>query len=227
MPSQKLLSSEFANDDLSDALKQRLLAKARLRCLAKGESLFLQSSPADSVYFVKSGAVQLSNASSAGREAVLGIAEAGMWFGELTLIIQQERVHDAKALVSTELMVVSKPHFFDVINDNKEFLSELLHLVCRRYKWAIERIEATILRPVPVRLADRLLAELDMALHTSANHPTELHLSQEQLGRMLGASRQTVNRLLKQWESENILTLTYGRIRLRNLSALRRIVAES
>jgi CRP-like cAMP-binding protein len=44
---------------------------------------------------------------------------------------------------------------------------------------------------------------------------------------MLGASRQTVNRLLKQWESENILTLTYGRIRLRNLSALRRIVAES
>lgn len=227
MLSKKLFASEFADENLSDELKQRLLAKALSRCLANGETLFLQGSPADSVYFVKSGAVQLSNASSTGREAVLGIAEAGMWFGELTLIIQQARVHDAKALVPTELMVVSKTNFFNVVNDNKEFLSELLHLVCRRYKWAIERIEATILRPVPVRLADRLLAELDMAKHTSASPPIELNLSQEQLGCMLGVSRQTVNRLLKQWESEKILTLTYGCIHLRNVSALRRIVAES
>jgi len=227
MASQNLPAIAPNEYDLSRELTQQLLAKARLKRFARGESLFHQGSAPDAVYFVKSGAVQLSNTSSTGREAVLGIAEAGMWFGELTLIIQQERVHDAKALVPTELMVVSKTHFFDVVNDNKEFLSELLHLVCRRYKWAIERIEATILRPVPVRLADRLLAELDMAQHTSASHPTELNLSQEQLGRMLGASRQTVNRLLKQWESENILTLTYGRIRLRNLSALRRIVAES
>lgn len=221
------LASEFADGDFSDALKQRLLAKARSRCLGKGESLFLQGSPANAVYFVKTGAVQLSNASPTGREAVLGVVEAGMWFGELTLIIQQVRVHDAKALVPTELMVVSKTQFFDVVSNNKEFLSELLHLVCRRYKWAIERIEATILRPAPARLADRLLAELDMAKHTPSSPPNELNLSQEQLGRMLGASRQTVNRLLKQWESKSILTLTYGRIRLLNLSALRRIAAES
>ncbi len=224
---QKMPASEFADEGLSDELKQRLLAKARSKCLAKGETLFLQGSPADSVYFVKSGAVQLSNTSSTGREAVLGIAEAGMWFGELTLIIQQARVHDAKSMVPTELMVVSKTHFFDVVNDNKEFLGELLHLLCRRYKWAIERIEATILRPVPVRLADRLLAELDMAKHSSARSPCELNLSQEQLGRMLGVSRQTVNRLLKQWESEKILTMTYGRIHLQNLPELRRIAAAS
>ena len=88
-------------------------------------------------------------------------------------------------------------------------------------------IEATILKPVPVRLADRLLAEYDMAKHIGGSSQTELKLSQEQLGRMLGASRQTVNRLLKELESEKILTLTYGRIHLHNLPALRRIVAES
>jgi CRP/FNR family cyclic AMP-dependent transcriptional regulator len=224
---KKFLSSDFADTDLSDGLKKMLLVKARSRRLTKGESLFLQGSAPDAVYFVKSGAIQLSNFSSTGREAVLGIAEAGMWFGELTLIIQQARVHDAKALVPTELMVVSKSHFFGVVNDNKDFLKELLHLVCRRYKWAIERIEATILKPVPVRLADRLLAEYDMAKHIGGSSQTELKLSQEQLGRMLGASRQTVNRLLKELESEKILTLTYGRIHLHNLSALRLIVAES
>jgi len=224
---KKFLSSDFADTDLSDGLKQMLLVKARSRRLTKGESLFLQGSAPDAVYFVKSGAIQLSNFSSTGREAVLGIAEAGMWFGELTLIIQQARVHDAKALVPTELMVVSKSHFFGVVNDNKDFLKELLHLVCRRYKWAIERIEATILKPVPVRLADRLLAEYDMAKHIGGSSQIELKLSQEQLGRMLGASRQTVNRLLKELESEKILTLTYGRIHLHNLSALRLIVAES
>ncbi len=227
MLSQKLFASKFSADDLSDELKQKLLSKARLRRLAKGESLFHQGSAPHSVYYVKSGALQLSNTSSTGREAVFGVAEAGMWFGELTLIIQQERVHDAKALVPTELMVVSKTHFCDVVNENKEFLSELLHLVCRRYKWAIERIEATILRPMLSRLADRLLAEHEMAKHTAVSPVIVLNLSQEKLGQMLGTSRQTINRLLKQLESENILNLTYGRIHLRNLSALRRIVAES
>ena len=66
-----------------------------------------------------------------------------------------------------------------------------------------------------------------MAKHIGDSSQTELKLSQEQLGRMLGASRQTVNRLLKELESKKILTLTYGRIHLHNLPALRRIVAES
>lgn len=227
MASQSFAEIALSGSDLSQELSQELLSKARRKRLSKGESLFLQGSEPDSVYFVKSGAIQLSNFSSTGREAVLGIAEAGMWFGELTLIIQQARVHDAKALVPTELMVVSKSHFFGIVNDNKDFLKELLNLVCRRYKWAIDRIEATILKPVPVRLADRLLAEYDMAKHIGGSSQTELKLSQEQLGRMLGASRQTVNRLLKELESEKILTLTYGRIHLHNLPALRRIVAES
>jgi len=49
MLSKKLFASEFADENLSDELKQRLLAKALSRCLANGETLFLQGSPADSV----------------------------------------------------------------------------------------------------------------------------------------------------------------------------------
>jgi CRP/FNR family cyclic AMP-dependent transcriptional regulator len=74
MASQNLAAIAPDEYDLSRELTQQLLAKARLKRFAKGESLFHQGSAPDAVYFVKSGAVQLSNTSSTGREAVLGRA---------------------------------------------------------------------------------------------------------------------------------------------------------
>lgn len=203
----------------SPQLESELVRGARRRCLARGEVLYHQGSIPEAIYRVESGAVQLSTTSPNGKEAVLGVVESGMWFGELSLFIRESRVHDAKALTDTELLIIPDAHFHRTVDDAPPFLRELLELVCRRYKWAIERIDASILRPVPVRLADRLLAEQQLS-HPDALAGARLRLSQERLGQMLGVSRQTVNKQLKQWESEGIVTLTYGRITVVDPEAL-------
>jgi CRP-like cAMP-binding protein len=51
----------------------------------------------------------------------------------------------------------------------------------------------------------------------------ELKVSQESLGHMLGASRQSVNRQLKQWELDGLLRVSYGCITLLDLNALQRL----
>ncbi len=85
----------------------------------------------------------------------------------------------------------------------------------------MERIDAAILQPLSVRLAHRLLAaQATSSVEKTTDHP-ELRLSQEGLGQMLGASRQSVNKQLKEWESEGILRVAYGRITLLDLDALR------
>ena len=95
------LPSGSAPDRLSPELERLLRVGARRRHLSRNEVLYTRGSAPDSVFCVESGAVQLSATSVNGREAVLGVAEQGRWFGELTLFINAPRVHDAKALVKT------------------------------------------------------------------------------------------------------------------------------
>lgn len=215
--------SNRAADRLSPELDSLLRQGARRRRLARGEILYARGSKADSVFCVESGAIQLSTTSHSGREAVLAVAEPGRWFGELTLFIEAPRVHDATAVADTELLVISAHRLHEIVDNRSEYLLEFLRLVCHRYKWAIERIDATILQPFPVRLARVLLGAHETAAGHRASGPPELRLSQEGLGQMLGASRQSVNRQLKQWESNGLLSVSYGRIMLLDLEALRRI----
>mgnify|MGYP001570494753 FL=1 len=217
------IPSGSAPDRLSPELERLLRVGARRRQLSKNEVLYTRGSAPDSVFCVESGAVQLSATSVNGREAVLGVAEQGRWFGELTLFINAPRVHDAKALVKTELLVVPARRLHEVADSNADYLREFLRVVCYRYKWAIERIDASILQPLSVRLAQRLLAEREMAMREGAAQQPELRLSQEGLAQRLGASRQSVNRQLKEWESQGLLRLVYGGVTLLDPEALRRV----
>ena len=180
----------------------------------KQEALYVRGAKPDAIYCIESGAIQLSTSSRMGRESVLGVVEPGRWFGELTLLIDAPRTHDAKAQTETDLLTVSLDSVQAVVFHHPAHLLELLRLVCRRYKWAIERMDASVLQPLPVRLAHLLMAQAQAFSQQQAPLPLELKLSQENLGQMLGASRQSINRQLKLWESEGVLRVTYGRITL-------------
>jgi len=214
---------EKSPDRLSKELEDLLRASARRRRLSRNESLYVRGASPEAIFCVESGAIQLSVTSLRGREAVLNVVEPGRWFGELTLLIEAPRVHDAKALVDTELLVVPADRLHSIVDDKPAFLLEFLRLVCHRYKWAIERIDSTILQPLSVQLAHLLIAEVTTSLQTDITGPHELRLSQEGIGQMLGVSRQSVNRQLKQWELDGILKVAYGRITLLDLEALKRI----
>lgn len=212
-----------APDQLSPALDGLLRAQARRQQLARGQALYARGAPPAALYCVESGAVQLSTSARSGREAVLGVVQPGRWFGELTLFIQAPRVHDARALVDSVLLVVPAAAFHAVVDHRPEHLLEFVRLVCHRYKWAIERIDAGILQPLPARLAQLLLMGDAPPVPGAAGDAAERQQSQESLAQMLGSSRQSVNRLLKQWEALGLLRLAYGRIRLLDPQALQRL----
>ncbi|MGH6739724.1 MAG: Crp/Fnr family transcriptional regulator, partial [Bradyrhizobium sp.] len=88
-----------------------------------------------------------------------------------------------------------------------------IELLCQRIRWQSERMEESMLHPLPVRLARRLCA-------LAADFGSEVHISQEQLGIFVGAARESVNRQLQSWRKDGILDLQRGRILLQNLNKL-------
>lgn len=216
-----------ASDDnnlLSPELVRELRSRARRRHLLKNEMLFRRESPPDAIFCVDRGIIRLSVTAPNGREAVLNTIGPGRWFGELSLLLCEPRIHDARAVVDSEVLILPADAFHEIVYQRPAFLLEFTRLICARYKSALNRMDTSILLPFPVRLAKRLLtAKRPHSANSSGEDKPSIRLSQEELGHILGVSRQSVNKQLKAWEEKKILRLEYGCIILLDADALRRL----
>ena len=86
----------------------------------------------------------------------------------------------------------------------------------------LSRMDDTVLRPLPARLAREVLQAHGRELAAAGpHHPVTLRFSQEEMSQMLGASRQSINRLLKQWERGGAIEVAYRSLTVLDPDALR------
>lgn len=236
-----------SQEQLSAPLVAALQACGRTMVVGKNTALFECGSAPLAVYQVQRGLIRLSSTSAAGKEAVLGVMGPGQWIGETSLFVNEPRLHDAWALQDSTLLVVPTADFRAVVDEQPAYLRELLQLLSHRYRAAMLWIDRSILMPFPVRLARRLLFEVAQAPQSltppaagwrgmaaegtrqsaqpvpvaAALQPApSLTLSQQHLSDMLGVSRQSVNQQLKRWERQGLLSLSYGRVQVLDVTQL-------
>jgi CRP-like cAMP-binding protein len=195
--------------DLPIEVHRLLLQHASAKSLPAHDSLFLRGSAPNQLFGVVSGRVRVASTSPAGREALIAILEPGRWCGEVSLLVGEERVYDATAMVPSQLAIVDAAVFHRLVKEHADVHMAFTRLVCRRLREALDWVDRLMLDPLPSRMAYRLLD-----LHDSRGHGGPLELSQEDLAAMLGVSRQSVNRELKLWAAEGLVEARYGRIRL-------------
>src|SRR5712675_1837126 len=134
-------------------------------------------------------------------------------FGEVAVLDDQSRTADATAGEPSELFVLRREDFLSHLEREPKVAIKIIQLLCQRIRWMSERMEESVLQPLPVRLARRLCA-------LASDFGSEVHISQEQLGVFVGAARESVNRQLQLWRKEGILDLQRGRILLQNMTKL-------
>ena len=195
---------------LSVELVAHLRQSARRQRLAKKEWLFSRGSTPDALFCVEAGVVRLCVTSPSGREAVLGLVTPGHWFGEASIFTGEARGHDAVAVVDSELLVVPAAVLHELVDHRPDYLLQFLRLMGLRYKWILDRMDSTVLLPLSARLARKLLEAYRLeSPMPGASSKVVLQLSQEDLGHMLGVSRQSINKVLKQWEEQGVVEVSY------------------
>lgn len=204
---------------LPDAVQHALLAVAQRKTLARGEALFLEGSAPDALFGIIHGAVRASLVGASGREAVITMLEPGHWFGEVSLLLGDQRIYDTYAVEPAEIAVVAAQDFRHLIASRSDIHMAFTRLVCLRLRQALAWIDDAILMPLPVRLARRLLMLSAQPGRGTRGNMT-LTVSQEDLAFMLGVSRQSVNHQLKRWEADGTLRVRYRRIELLDTARL-------
>ena len=151
-----------------------------------------------------------------GREVILGVLEPGAHFGELALIDDQPRSAHVIAMEDAQLLVLRREDFRRRVEANPTVAWALLTELSRRLRRADVKIGGLVLLDVPGRIA-RLL--LDLA-DESGSEQIEKPLTHQTIAQMIGASRETVSRAMKDFQEANWISVERRQITIADRAAL-------
>ena len=194
-----------------------------IRSFDKDQTIFYSGDAFNGIYAVLEGSVYLGYVNIQGKQAVSAIVEPIMWFGEISLVDQQPRSHDAIALQKTMILYLSAQHIQNLIQTHPEFWFHIAQLTSQKLRYAFMELMAIQTQSLGQRLAQRLLIILNgYGNHLNIEH-WDIHLSQEQLAHMMMCSRQTINQELQQLEKLGVLKIAFKKIQILDVSALEKI----
>jgi CRP/FNR family transcriptional regulator, cyclic AMP receptor protein len=209
---------------LDDAARVELLKRSTRRHFNAGEVIFAYRSPGQSMMVVLAGEVRISLPEPNGRTIVLADLHRGAILGEMAALDGKERSAEAKALTSCDLLNLERRDVLAFLERHPSVCLEILQLVCNRLRGANERTLDIGFLDVPARLAKILLARAqEHGVKSKGGAEIRISDSQSDLAAMIGASRETANRSLKQMQQQGILTMRDGWIVILDSGALQSI----
>ncbi|MGF6525104.1 Crp/Fnr family transcriptional regulator [Variovorax sp. PvP013] len=215
---------------LSPSLRHDILRCAYVRRHKDGELLTARGDPPEQWIACAKGAVRVSSTTVSGKQVTLTYVEPGIWFGDVAMFDGDRRTHDAYAHGETTTLNVARADFQKILATHVELYEALMRLQARRIRQLFGLVEDLNTLPLRARLAKQLTHLVRSygvpSLADGSQMRIGLHLAQEELAQLLGASRQRVNQELKAMERENVIRIEPGGLVVRDRSALLRI-AES
>jgi CRP-like cAMP-binding protein len=180
----------------------------------RGAVLYREGEAADGLYLVREGLVWLERSGLGEEAATLGVVGPGGLLGEEALVGERRRTGGATALTYAELLFAPKEPLLALVASFPETQALFLKALYARLKAAEERLWEVRHLSVAQRLA-RLLLDLGGG--------GEVGLSHQDLARMVGATRETVTKLLGEWALQGVVDLGYRRVEVRDPKALARL----
>lgn len=192
-----------------------LASLATSRPLKREETLFVKGDEGNALYGLISGRIKISSAAPSGREIILNVLEPGAWFGEIALLDGRPRTADASASVDSTLLVLNRRDFLPFLENHPKLALQLLELLCARMRWTNSLLEDASFLSLEGRLAKRLLALAEAQKGEGSNlKGVIIQQSQSDIGQMLNASRESVNKLLQGWMRNGWIGLGRSKIEI-------------
>jgi CRP-like cAMP-binding protein len=206
--------------DLPPEEVHRLLTVARRRTFGRGEVVFHEGDPADSLHLIAKGRFAARVTTPLGETATLAIRGPGEAFGELALVSDAPRSATVAALEPAETHSVYRREFEQLRREHPAVNRVLVAVLAAE----VRRMDELIVEAFYLGAERRVLRRLRELAVVYGNDAatTTIPLTQEDLAGLAGTSRATVNRVLREEESRGTLSLGRGKTVVLDLEALTR-----
>jgi CRP/FNR family transcriptional regulator, cyclic AMP receptor protein len=195
---------------------QRFAEVTREKDYPKGSVILFEDDPGDSLFIVRVGRVKVVLVGEDGREVILGVLGVGEHFGELSLIDNEPRSAHVIAMEDSKLLVLRRDDFRRRVEATPAVAWALLSELSRRLRRADGKIGGLVLLDVPGRIARLLLDFSEEAGGGTIDKP----LTHQTIAQMIGASRETVSRAMREFQDAGWIGVERRRISVTDRAAL-------
>ena len=171
------------------------------------------------------GRLRAGTVSAEGREVTIGLMEPGAVLGEIALLDGRPRSLDVVAMADCLLLSIARRDFLPFLRARPELMLRLMALLCDRLRRASAAFEDVALASLSARLARLLLALAEAhGISTPDGVQIRLAMSQRDMAAQVAATRERVNKQLRQWHEAGVLGDQDGRLVVRQPEALRALL---
>jgi CRP-like cAMP-binding protein len=144
----------------------------------------------------------------------------------MALLDGKPRSADAVAAADSEIIELAREDFLDILRRNPEAAIEMMAILCGRIRQATSFVEDAVLLDSRARLLQRVKSLADQFGKVDGDGAVRIEhrLSQQEIGKSVGLTRVSVNRLLSQWRSEGLIKDGRGYLVVPDLDRLERAI---
>lgn len=184
-----------------------------------GMPLYIEGDDFSGLYCLVSGCVRFTRASSDSTESLMHIAHDGFWFGEAAAITGEPHQITATPNTDCDLFYLYPDRVQSLRSEFPDFDSSLVKLAIRRYRLFLGYLAAIDGLCTASRVASRLAMLTSPEMWSPQRfglsiRPGELAVSQSDLAKLVGISRQRLNPILRSMAKARIIELSFRSVRV-------------
>jgi CRP-like cAMP-binding protein len=219
-PLDRMLKASPWVGALPPALRARVESETTTRACPVGTHVCRKGESVEHWIGVVDGLVKMANVSADGKPTSFTGIGPGGWFGEGSLLKDEPRRYDIVALRDSTVAAMPRATFMALLDSSLAFNRHIITQLNERLGQFIGMVEHDRLLGPDARLARSLAGLFNPVLYPGRG--ATLPLSQEEMGQLVGLSRQRVNQALNTLERAGLVRVDYGGVTVLDLPGLRR-----
>ena len=206
---------------ITDPELEQLLSITTTKRVKKRDTLCRKGEPSGQMYAVMQGRLRATGEGPDGKEVVFTFHDPGDVIGEISLLDQEPRSATVSAVEDSALLTLHRRDFIPFLEKNPRVAIQLGTVLAARIRRLSEHMEDTVFLGLAPRLAKRLMALAgDYGTRTEAGLKIDQKLPQHELGEMVGTSRESVNKQVRQWVEAGVVKMEKGYITILDIDTL-------
>lgn len=215
--SDKILTS------LSTKNKEIFLSYTKRLTFKKGKLVFYEGGVATGVFLIKRGRAKIFSTGIYGKDQIFYIYKRGDLLGYHALLCNEAYEDSCEALEDCEILFISKLDFEHLLQTIPSLKLLLIQNMSHEFGVLVNTITILAQRTLRERLALYLLI-LNERYYNEETEQSIINLPREDLANIIGAARESLGRLLKDFKTEELIQIDKRSIRIRNMKELNKIV---
>ena len=190
---------------LTSAQTESLADAVDKRRYKRGERIVTQGEKSDALSIILAGRARVLITDRKGREVILATLKPGDYIGEMSLIDNEPHSASVEAEIQTDVLTLGRADFTRCLHENNSMMQAVMRGLVQRLRSADRKIESLALMGVYARVADALIMQATPVSEGSEVRIIREKISRQDIAKMVGASREMVSRVMKDFEEQGFI----------------------